>query len=486
MSGPERVRPRIDAVTLARVLGQPQPTDEQAAVIESALGPAAVVAGAGSGKTETMAARVVWLVANELVAPDEILGLTFTRKAAAELGARIRRRLAQWRRVVERDRPDDVATAGPTAGGRADGVDLRRLRRAAGRRAGSAHRRRARRPAAVAGPAVADRRPRRAALARRAGRVRRHLLARALGDRHLGPVRRPPRRRRLRRAVLRRRAGDRSSPCRSGQRARSETPNGTGDYVKAMRQRRALVPIVREYLQAKQRAGRRRLRRPDAARPPSSRRCPRSPPSSGSATAPCCSTSTRTPGTRRSSCCAGCSAPAIRSPRWATRSSRSTAGAARAPATWAPSTPTSRAADGTPAPVYPLATSFRNDRAILEAANAVARRAAHQPRHRAAAPARRQRPGHGRDHVHRARSTTRRSGWRGGCAPRGTRCRAAPGPRPCSCAGAARCRSLADALQSAGLPVRDRRAGRPARRPPRSSTSWPRCGCSATTDPAAR
>ena len=37
-----------------------------------------------------MAARVVWLVANELVAPGAVLGLTFTRKAAAELGARIR------------------------------------------------------------------------------------------------------------------------------------------------------------------------------------------------------------------------------------------------------------------------------------------------------------------------------------------------------------------------------------------------------------
>jgi DNA helicase-2/ATP-dependent DNA helicase PcrA len=31
--------------------------------------PLVVVAGAGSGKTETMAARVCWLVANELVAP---------------------------------------------------------------------------------------------------------------------------------------------------------------------------------------------------------------------------------------------------------------------------------------------------------------------------------------------------------------------------------------------------------------------------------
>ena len=54
-----------------------------------------VVAGAGSGKTETMAGRVVWLVANGIVRPDQVLGLTFTRKAASELASRVRRRLAQ-------------------------------------------------------------------------------------------------------------------------------------------------------------------------------------------------------------------------------------------------------------------------------------------------------------------------------------------------------------------------------------------------------
>ena len=52
-----------------------------------------MVAGAGSGKTETMAARVVHLVANGLVRPEQVLGLTFTRKAAAELGDRVRARL---------------------------------------------------------------------------------------------------------------------------------------------------------------------------------------------------------------------------------------------------------------------------------------------------------------------------------------------------------------------------------------------------------
>jgi DNA helicase-2/ATP-dependent DNA helicase PcrA len=98
----------IRAAELSRLLGLPTPTDEQADVIESGLVPSVVIAGAGSGKTETMAARVVWLVANRQVVPDAVLGLTFTRKAAAELGLRIRRRLAQWRHVVQRDSPDDV------------------------------------------------------------------------------------------------------------------------------------------------------------------------------------------------------------------------------------------------------------------------------------------------------------------------------------------------------------------------------------------
>ncbi|RKR74880.1 ATP-dependent DNA helicase [Frondihabitans australicus] len=85
---------RFSAVQLAEVLGRPRPTDEQAAVIEAPLEPALVVAGAGSGKTETMASRVVWLLANGLVEVSEILGLTFTRKAAGELAERIEGRIA--------------------------------------------------------------------------------------------------------------------------------------------------------------------------------------------------------------------------------------------------------------------------------------------------------------------------------------------------------------------------------------------------------
>ncbi len=58
--------------------------------ISAPLSPAVVIAGAGSGKTTLMAARVVYLVVTGQVRPDEVLGLTFTTKAASELRARIK------------------------------------------------------------------------------------------------------------------------------------------------------------------------------------------------------------------------------------------------------------------------------------------------------------------------------------------------------------------------------------------------------------
>jgi ATP-dependent DNA helicase UvrD/PcrA len=65
-------------------------SDQQFAAITAPLEPAVVIAGAGSGKTTVMAARVVWLVATGRVTPAEVLGLTFTTKATAELATRIR------------------------------------------------------------------------------------------------------------------------------------------------------------------------------------------------------------------------------------------------------------------------------------------------------------------------------------------------------------------------------------------------------------
>ncbi|WP_236795905.1 ATP-dependent DNA helicase [Amycolatopsis sp. GM8] len=83
----------VSPAEVAAALGLHPPTPEQAAVIAAPIEPALVVAGAGAGKTETMAARVVWLVANGVATPERVLGLTFTRKAARQLAERVRARL---------------------------------------------------------------------------------------------------------------------------------------------------------------------------------------------------------------------------------------------------------------------------------------------------------------------------------------------------------------------------------------------------------
>ncbi|WP_188944863.1 ATP-dependent helicase, partial [Nakamurella endophytica] len=106
-------RPSVTASELSRLLGLPEPTPEQVAVIEAPLAPTLVIAGAGSGKTETMAARVLYLVANGLVRPDQVLGLTFTRKAAAGLAARIRSRLRALAASGVTDRADTAEAGDP-------------------------------------------------------------------------------------------------------------------------------------------------------------------------------------------------------------------------------------------------------------------------------------------------------------------------------------------------------------------------------------
>ena len=91
-------------------------TAEQERIIGSGLGASLVVAGAGSGKTETLSMRILYLLDNarELwgqdIAPSEILCLTFTRKAAAEIAQRAAERIVA---LYDRDpaRPDvSVAT----------------------------------------------------------------------------------------------------------------------------------------------------------------------------------------------------------------------------------------------------------------------------------------------------------------------------------------------------------------------------------------
>jgi DNA helicase-2/ATP-dependent DNA helicase PcrA len=113
-ASPVRRSRSITPAELAERVGLPSPTAEQAEIIAAPLGPAVVIAGAGSGKTETMAARVLWLVANRHVSPDQVLGLTFTRKAAAELGTRIRRQLRRWALHADPEQRSELLVAEPT------------------------------------------------------------------------------------------------------------------------------------------------------------------------------------------------------------------------------------------------------------------------------------------------------------------------------------------------------------------------------------
>ncbi len=90
-SAPPRGRPIDTPADLQAVMGARFPVSaQQWAAVSAPLEPAVVIAGAGSGKTTLMAARVVYLVVTGQVRPEEVLGLTFTTKAASELRKRIR------------------------------------------------------------------------------------------------------------------------------------------------------------------------------------------------------------------------------------------------------------------------------------------------------------------------------------------------------------------------------------------------------------
>lgn len=114
---PAGYRSALDIAEMLNGVDGKKPTPEQVRMIEAGPAPTLVIAGAGSGKTATMVDRVIWLVDNGFVRPEEVLGVTFTRKAATELRSRMRaglNTLRRSRRVAPTDEELREGIADPT------------------------------------------------------------------------------------------------------------------------------------------------------------------------------------------------------------------------------------------------------------------------------------------------------------------------------------------------------------------------------------
>ena len=114
---PAGYRSALDIAEMLNGADGKKPTPEQVRMIEAGPAPTLVIAGAGSGKTATMVDRVIWLVDNGFVRPEEVLGVTFTRKAATELRSRMRaglNTLRRSRRVAPSDEELREGIADPT------------------------------------------------------------------------------------------------------------------------------------------------------------------------------------------------------------------------------------------------------------------------------------------------------------------------------------------------------------------------------------
>ena len=69
---------------------------EQKQAVLHTEGPAAIVAGPGTGKTHTLVTRLLYMIVEKNIKPEEIMTVTFTRKAANELVTRVSSKLKEY------------------------------------------------------------------------------------------------------------------------------------------------------------------------------------------------------------------------------------------------------------------------------------------------------------------------------------------------------------------------------------------------------
>ncbi len=88
---PDLTAPDVTAseAALPEVVGLERLHPEQREAVTHGEGPLLVVAGAGTGKTQVVTHRIAWLISEKRARPEQILALTFTDKAAAEMESRV-------------------------------------------------------------------------------------------------------------------------------------------------------------------------------------------------------------------------------------------------------------------------------------------------------------------------------------------------------------------------------------------------------------